>query len=82
MSYGKAIVTVDMGDMYLLVRNGENGYLANTEEEMETCILNIDQATAKRMGERSLQIAKEYTWKDTAKAYMSLIERSLGKWPG
>ncbi|MDW5564090.1 MAG: glycosyltransferase family 4 protein [Methanomassiliicoccus sp.] len=77
ISQGKAVVSTDRGNMSMLVRNGVNGYLAETEDEMKEWLLSIDRDTARSMGERSLEIAKSFPWNDSARHYMAIFEQML-----
>jgi glycosyltransferase involved in cell wall biosynthesis len=77
ISQGKAVVSTDKGNMRMLVVDGENGYVVSTEEEMSTRIRSIDRETARRMGVRSLEIARSTDWSDTASKYREIFERVL-----
>lgn len=74
ISLGKAVVSSDKGNMYMLVRNGENGYISNGKEELVAMIRSIDRAKAEEMGRRSLEIAGSYSWEDAARSYSEVFE--------
>lgn len=61
ISQGKAVVSTDKGNMRLLVKDGENGYVVDSEEEMSARLMSIDREEAMRMGARSLEIAKGFS---------------------
>ncbi len=77
ISQGKAVVSTDKGNMRMLVVDGENGYVVSTEEEMAARLRSIDRETARRMGARSLEIARSYDWADTAREYAEIMQRVL-----
>ncbi|MDH7508612.1 MAG: glycosyltransferase family 4 protein [Methanomassiliicoccales archaeon] len=76
MSYAKAIISTDKGNLNELVSNGINGYLCETPGEMIQVIKSIDVETAKKMGEMSRKIADGLDWDDIAVKTMQ-VYRSL-----
>ncbi len=77
LSRGKAIVTTDKGNNYMLVRNGENGYISNDTGELAARLRDIDRSRAKEMGERSLEIAEAYSWDATAESYSEVFDHVM-----
>jgi glycosyltransferase involved in cell wall biosynthesis len=66
MSYAKAIISTNKGNLYELVNNGVNGYLCESPDEMIQVIKSIDVEMAKKMGEMSRKIAERFDWDDIA----------------
>lgn len=81
ISQGKAVVSTDRGNMSMLIKNGANGYLAGTEDEMRERLMSIDGSTARSMGERSLEVARSYTWDETACRYESIFKEIMAGRP-
>lgn len=77
ISQVKAVVSTDKGNMRMLVVDGENGYVVSTEEEMASRLRSIDREIARRMGVRSLEIARSTDWSETASEYKEIFERVL-----
>lgn len=77
ISQGKAVVSTDRGNMSMLIKNGANGYLAGSEDEMRERLMSIDRNTARSMGERSLEVAGSYTWEESASRYESIFKELL-----
>jgi len=73
MAYKKPIVSTPKGNLYMLVKNGVNGYLCGNVKEMITAIKGIDRDKAAKMGEKSRRIAAKFNWidiaRDTIKVY-------------
>ncbi len=78
LSHGKAIVTTDMGNLDMLVKDGINGYLVHSEEEAILRLKNMDRHISREMGEQSLNISKLFDWKDTAHCYLNIYRSVLG----
>ena len=66
------------------VFEGENGYLTDTEEEMEEKILELaaDSDKRKRFGERSLEITKRFTIEAHIKKTLKVYEEVMKAYPG
>ena len=66
------------------VFEGENGYLTDTEEEMEEKILEFaaDSDKRKRFGERSLEITKRFTIEAHIKKTLKVYEEVMKAYPG
>ena len=66
------------------VFDGENGYLTDTEEEMEEKILELaaDSDKRKRFGERSLEITKRFTIEAHIKKTLKVYEEVMKAYPG
>ena len=66
------------------VFEGENGYLTDTEEEMEEKILELaaDSDKRKRFGERSLEITKRFTIETHIKKTLKVYEEVMKAYPG
>lgn len=77
LSHGKAIVTTDLGNLDMLVKNDVNGYLVHTDEEAISCLKAIDRSTAFKMGEKSFEMAKLFVWGDTARSYINVYQSIL-----
>jgi len=78
LAHKKPIISTPQGNLYMLVKNGVNGYLCNTKEEMIERILSIDRNTAKKMGEKSYEIAAQYDWKNITKETIKIYNKVLG----
>jgi len=65
------------------VFEGENGYLTDTEEEMEEKILELaaDSDKRKRFGERSLEITKRFTIEAHIKKTLKVYEEVMKAYP-
>ena len=66
------------------VFDGENGYLTDSEEEMEEKILELaaDSDKRKRFGERSLEITKRFTIETHIKKTLKVYEEVMKAYPG
>ena len=78
-------IIVSRDESYLdSVFEGENGYLTDTEEEMEEKILELaaDSDKRKRFGERSLEITKRFTIEAHIKKTLKVYEEVMKAYPG
>ena len=77
ISYGKAVISRDIGNVYQLVEDGYNGYLCQEKTEMWKRIQTLDHEKLLRMGRASVEMAKRYDWdaiaKETIKVYDMVI---------
>lgn len=81
MSYGLPIIASDVGAIPDFVREGVNGFRIPLGDVQALaarleCLLTND-ALRKAMGERSAEIARDYTWERTARIMRETIEREM-----
>lgn len=78
MAYQLPIITTDLGNLDMLVKNRVNGYLCKTREDIIEKIKGIDKELSANMGKISFEIAKTFDWKEIAEktidVYKSAIE--------
>jgi len=72
LSYGRPVVTVDKGDMYEWVRDGETGYLVESVDDAVARIERLDREEAARMGRRGRELAAQRTWAEAARRYLEI----------
>ncbi|MBI5036442.1 glycosyltransferase family 4 protein [Candidatus Micrarchaeota archaeon] len=80
MASGKPVVGTKVGGIPEVVSEGKDGFLAEPKNpealRRKICFLLDNPKKAKRMGEAGRRKAlKQFTWDNTAKAYMKLYER-------
>jgi len=79
MGFKKPIISTPKGNLYQLVKNGVNGFLCGTKEEMIEKIMSIDRDKARKMGEKSYEIAKRFDWKEIAKRTVEVYKWVMKK---
>ncbi len=78
MAYKLPIVATDVGAIPDFVQNGANGFrtkpgdVDDLADKLTTLLLS--PSLCKTMGERSFEIAKEYTWERTGRIFRDTIE--------
>ena len=78
-------IVVRRDESYLdSVFDGENGYLTDSEEEMEERILELaaDKAKIKAFGEKSLEITKRFSIETHVKKTIKVYEEVIKAYPG
>ncbi len=81
MAMGKVVVTTDVGDANLFIRDGETGVLVppgDLEALTEALLRSIDDTGRAAMGERArAETLDHHTWAHRAQQVQGFIERSL-----
>jgi glycosyltransferase involved in cell wall biosynthesis len=75
MASGLPLVSTETGIAGEVVKEGDNGFLVNYDNIGEAVIrLLVDESLRKRMGTRSREMAKSYTWEDVARKMIAIYK--------
>jgi L-malate glycosyltransferase len=83
MAAGVPTVATSIGTIFRIIKNGENGFLVNTEEEWKHTLMRLitDSDLRRRIGERAADtVEKHYSINATKGVYLSILN-SLTKQP-
>lgn len=78
ISHGLPVIALNIGGNHLLVKNHENGLLLNefNPESLAKAIdsLSGDEKVRTKMGQKSIEIAQDYNWKNCVERHMKCYE--------
>ncbi len=72
LSYARAVITTDKGDMHEWVRDGETGFLIDSVDEIVSRLNAVSRAEARRMGRNGRELAAQRSWADSAGQYLEI----------
>ena len=81
MACGTPVVASDVGGLSFIVRDGETGYLVpeNDPQPLADCLMRLlrDPALRARLGQRGIEVAREYAWPRIADRIEDLYREAM-----
>lgn len=74
--YGKPSLGMHNTSIPEIVKNGETGFLAESEDDFENCLRKLveDSKLRSKMGENALKLAQTFIWEKTAREYEKIFK--------
>ena len=81
LSYGLPVIAPSSGDMPYIIRNGENGFLYGTDDELQeliSAVSNFPDAKKNKMRNNAMKSVAKHSWKFVAKETLAVYRRENG----